>query len=88
MFVKINSGKLQLEIRWIQFPVPLKPEPEQGFEIPVLDWLEPVVKKYIPVPATRTGIFFRQILFPVPVLKTPLRSFPNWSNYQDLTIFL
>ena len=29
------------------------------------------VKKYIPVPVTKTGIVFSQIQFPVPVLKIP-----------------
>jgi hypothetical protein len=35
--VKIISGKFRPESGEIQFPVPVKPEPEQGFEIPVPD---------------------------------------------------
>jgi hypothetical protein len=34
MFGKINSGKFRPESSEIQFPVPVKPEPEQVFEIP------------------------------------------------------
>ena len=33
----LNSGKFQEESGEILFPVPVKPEPEQGFEIPVRD---------------------------------------------------
>jgi hypothetical protein len=40
-----------------------------------LDWSRNV-KKYIPVPATRTGIVFVQIRFPVPVLKNPFWLYP------------
>jgi hypothetical protein len=50
-----NSGKFWPESGEIQFPVPVKLKPEQGFEIPV--------------PVTRTGIVFGQIWFPA--LKTP-----------------
>ena len=33
----MNSGIFWPESGEIQFPVPVKPEPEQGFEIPVPD---------------------------------------------------
>jgi hypothetical protein len=34
---KINSGKFRPESGGIQFPVPVRPEPEQGYEFPVPD---------------------------------------------------
>ena len=70
---KINSGKFRPESIEIQFPVPVKTEPEQGFDIPVPD-LPERQKIYIPVPVTRTGIVFGQIRFPVSVLETPYGS--------------
>ena len=41
MFGKINSGKFRTESGEIQFPVPVKQELEQGFDIPFTDWPEP-----------------------------------------------
>jgi hypothetical protein len=37
IFEKINSGKFRPESNEFQIPVPVKPEPEQGFAIPVPD---------------------------------------------------
>ena len=45
IFPEKNSGKFRPESGKIEFPVPVKPEPEQGFEIPVPDLLEPECQK-------------------------------------------
>ena len=41
----MNSGKFRPESGEIQFPVPVKPEPEQVFEIPVPVWPETECQK-------------------------------------------
>jgi hypothetical protein len=40
------------------------------------------VKKYIPVPVTRSRILFGKIWFPVMVLITTFRPFPRWKGVE------
>ena len=70
--VPVNTGRKSSEI---QFLVPVKPEPEQGFEIPVPDWPEPECQKIYPVLVARTRIVFGQI-------KNTFRSYPTLGQYQ------
>ena len=62
-FWKFKSGKFRPKSGEIQFPVTVKLEPEQGFEISVPDIPELECQKYFPVPVTRTGIVFGQFRF-------------------------
>ena len=73
MFAKINSGKFRPKSGEIQFPVPVKPEPNQGFEIPVQDLPEPECQKIY----SGSGNKNRNCVLAIPVLKTPFRSYPT-----------
>jgi hypothetical protein len=45
LFGKINSGKFRQKYSKIQFPVPVKSEPEQGIEIQLPDLPKPECQK-------------------------------------------
>ena len=64
--ITVNSGRKSSEI---QFPVPVKPELEQGFQILVPDILEPECQKIYSTSGSKNQIVFAQIRYPVPFLK-------------------
>ena len=66
-----NSGKTR-------YPVSVKPEPDHLFRYLVPVKPEPEWGETIPVPLIRTGYYDLKIRYPVPVLKTPIRSWPKW----------